>query len=184
MRAWKQWRRVTLETERLQLRPFEERDLDGFAAMCADPEVMRYLGGVRDRAATWIWMVATLSRWTTGRSYDMWAVEERATGRFVGRVGLQRPEGRPGLELAWLLGREHQGRGFATEAGRAALDHAFDVLHADRVISLIDPANTASIRLAKRLGERFARNDAFDGREVAIYEIASAQRASQTRSIA
>ena len=88
------------------------------------------------------------------RGFGLWAVEERASGSLVGRVGLHFPEGWPERELAWALARPYWGRGFALEAARAALGHAFDSLAWNRVISLIDPDNHRSIRLAERLGER------------------------------
>jgi RimJ/RimL family protein N-acetyltransferase len=75
----------------------------------------------------------------------------------VGRAGLWQPEGWPGLEVGWVLGRRWWGHGFATEAARAALDHAFCSLDARRVISLIHPENGRSIRVAERLGERYER---------------------------
>jgi hypothetical protein len=92
------------------------------------------------------------------RGYGMWALIEQATGRLIGRAGLYNPEGWPGLEAGWLLARDRWGRGFATEAGRAVLTYAFTHLSADHVISLIHPANTASIRVAERLGERLERS--------------------------
>ena len=74
----------------------------------------------------------------------MWAVEERSTGELVGRIGLFNPEGWPGFELGWVLGTAYWKRGYATEGARRVLD---------RVISLIYPANAASIRVAERIGE-------------------------------
>lgn len=84
----------------------------------------------------------------------MWAVEDRATGAFVGKIGFAEPEGWPGFELAWTLARRWWGFGYATEGARAALAYAFGTLKKDRVISLIRPENLASIRVAERLGER------------------------------
>lgn len=143
-----------LDTERLRLRAFRDEDLDAYAAMCADPEVMRYLGtGVTlSRADTWRSMAGFLGHWAL-RGYGMWALEEKATGTLVGRAGFLNPEGWPGFELGWTLGRPYWGRGFATEASKRALDYAFEVLAQPRVISLIRPANTPSMRVAERLGE-------------------------------
>jgi RimJ/RimL family protein N-acetyltransferase len=94
-----------------------------------------------------------LGHWQLG-GYGMWALIEQATGRLIGRAGLYNPEGWPRLEAGWLLARDRWGRGFATEAGHAILAYAFTQLSAEHVISLIHPANTASIRVAERLGER------------------------------
>jgi RimJ/RimL family protein N-acetyltransferase len=143
---------VTLRTERLVLRMFRESDIDAYAQMCADPEVMRYISGVpmtRDEA--WRNMALVLGHWQL-RGYGLWAVEERASGFLVGRVGCWRPEGWPGLEVGWSLLRQFWGLGYATEAAQAALNHAFGELGQTHVVSLIQPDNARSIRVARRLG--------------------------------
>ena len=106
------------------------------------------------------------------RGFGMWAVEERGTGAFIGRVGLHFPEGWPDREIGWALARPYWGKGFAFEAARAALAHAFDTLGWERAISLIDPANRRSIRLAERLGERFERELQVRAHRMALYSIA------------
>jgi RimJ/RimL family protein N-acetyltransferase len=144
-----------LETERLMLRPFREDDLDDFAKMCADPEVMRYIsldGNPFNRIQTWIAIAGMLGHWQL-RGYGMWAVEERKAGHLMGRIGFMNPEGWPGFELQWMLGRPFWGQGFATEGAKAALEYAFLELRQNHVISMIHPKNTRSIRLAERLGE-------------------------------
>lgn len=168
---------VTLETDRLLLRPFEERDLDDYARLCAAPEVMRYIGDGRTlgRAEAWRQMAFFLGHWQL-RGYGLWAAELKQSGALVGRIGLHNPEGWPGLEVGWLLDRVAWGQGLATEGGRAALDFAFTTLGADRVISVIQPGNTKSIRVAERLGERFERRDAVHGIEVAIYAVGRPER--------
>lgn len=147
-----------VETERLLLRQFREDDLDAYARITSDPEVMRWVGGqVFTRADAWRNMVYLLGHWQM-RGYGLWAVEEKATGRLVGRAGLYFPEGWPGLEVGWLLARDAWGHGYATEAGRAALEVGFGALAADRIVSVIHIENAASIRVALRLGERFERH--------------------------
>ena len=112
----------TLDTERLVLRQFEERDLDAYAAMSADAEVMRYIGqgGPIGRDAAWGQLAFFLGHWAL-RGYGMWALELRASGRLIGRAGFINPEGWPGLELGWLLARDAWGCGYAAEACAAAL---------------------------------------------------------------
>jgi RimJ/RimL family protein N-acetyltransferase len=163
---------LTLETERLLLRPFRDDDIDAYAAMCADPEVMRYIGRrtVLSREDAWRQMAMFVGHWQL-RGFGMWAVEERATGSFVGRVGLHFPEGWPERELAWTLARPYWGRGFALEAARAALAHAFGPLGWHRVISLIDPDNSRSIRLAERLGERLDGEIVLRGYRLLLYAL-------------
>ena len=161
-----------LETERLRLRAFRNEDLDAYAPMCADPEVMRFLGtGITlSRSDTWRSMAGFLGHWAL-RGYGMWALEEKATGTLVGRAGFLYPEGWPGFELGWTLGRPYWGRGFATEAARRALDFAFRELAQPRVISLIRPANTPSIRVAERLGEKRVEEIELLGGSCYVYEV-------------
>lgn len=141
-----------LETERLRLRAFRRNDFDDYAALKADPEVQRYLSESWDRARSWRHLAFLVGHWQLGGA-GIWAVEHRETGAFLGTVGFCAPEGWPGFELAWTLGRRWWGMGYATEGARAALAHAFTVWNQERVISLIDPENRASIRVAERIGE-------------------------------
>jgi RimJ/RimL family protein N-acetyltransferase len=159
-----------LETERLRLRALRADDLDAYARMYADPEVMRFLeqGAPLDRAAAFRSMALHLGHWQL-RGYGQWALEDRGTGQFIGRAGLWQPEGWPGLEIGWILGRDAWGHGYATEAGQAAIDYAFDVLHAGEIISLIRPENTGSIRVAERLGETYQRDVELLGDVACVY---------------
>jgi RimJ/RimL family protein N-acetyltransferase len=161
-----------VDTPRLQLRPWRDDDLDAYAAMCADPVVMRYMGdsSTLDRDDAWRQMAMFVGHWQL-RGFGTWAVEERDSGRFVGRVGLHRPEGWPDLEVGWMLARDTWGRGYATEAARASLDHAWDVLGAAHVVSLIAPENVASVRVAERIGERPEGTFDLQGLEVLVYGI-------------
>jgi RimJ/RimL family protein N-acetyltransferase len=163
---------VTLETERLLLRPFRQTDLEAYAAMCADPEVMRYLGdrAVLNREDAWRQLAMLVGHWSL-RGFGNWAVEERASGQLLGRAGLHYPEGWPEPEVNWALGRPDWGRGFAFEAVKVVLAHAFNTLNWERAMSLIDPQNHRSIRLAQRLGERFEREVKVRGYRVALYSI-------------
>jgi RimJ/RimL family protein N-acetyltransferase len=115
-------------------------------------------------------MAVHLGHWSL-RGYGQWALQERATGQLVGRAGLWQPEGWPGLEVGWLLGRRYWGRGYATEAGAAALAYAFDELGAEHVISLIRPENRGSIRVAERLGETHERTIELQNASALVYGI-------------
>jgi RimJ/RimL family protein N-acetyltransferase len=162
----------TLETERLLMRGWREEDLEPYSALMADADVQRYLEGrPYDRFESWRSMALHVGHWVL-RGHGFWVVELRDTGEFVGRVGLWRPEGWPGLEVGWTLAREHWGRGYATEAGGAALRHAFGSMGAERVLSVIHPENEASKRVAERLGLRFDRRMELMGQQVCIYATA------------
>lgn len=144
-----------LRTARLTLRGFRESDLDGFAAMQADPEVMRHLGAgdsagrPRTRAESWAAMAQFMGQWAL-RGRGIWAVERE--GRFVGRLGILEPEGWPAPELAYALAREAWGQGLAFEGCQAALGWARAALPGAALASFIRPDNAPSRRLAARLG--------------------------------
>ncbi|WP_188053418.1 GNAT family N-acetyltransferase [Sphingosinithalassobacter sp. CS137] len=141
----------TLVTPRLILRPLTGADFDDWVAFHGDAETMRFLGGPQPRSVAWRSLCAMAGAWTI-RGFGMFAVEERASGRWVGRVGPWQPEGWPGTEVGWGVAPAFSGRGYAFEAAVAAIDFAFDVLGWDDVIHTIHPDNARSIRLAERLG--------------------------------
>jgi RimJ/RimL family protein N-acetyltransferase len=169
---------VTLETPRLLLRKLRESDWEPYAAMCADPEVMRYLGtgAILSCDDAWRSISGMLGHWQL-RGYGMWALESKETGEFLGRTGFLDPPGWPGFELGWVLAKPHWGHGYAIEAARVALGHAFDVLRKDRVISLIRPANARSIRVAQALGETLSGEVDLLGSKSLVYEIRAEIRA-------
>lgn len=142
-----------IETDRLVLRLHRDEDTDGFAEMMGDPEVVSFLGTTPlIRQEAWRRMATAAGQWVL-RGYGPMAVEEKATGRFIGQVGPLKPEGWPGLEVGWVLARRAWGKGYAAEAARAAAGWAFQTQAVDRVISLIAPGNTRSQAVARRIGE-------------------------------
>jgi RimJ/RimL family protein N-acetyltransferase len=159
-----------LTTDRLRLRQFGAADVEPYARICSDPETMRHIGDGRvlDLVDAWRAVALMLGHWQL-RGYGIWAVEERATGELVGRIGLHRPEGWPALEVGWLLARPRWGRGYATEGAAAAVGYAWRELGAGHLVSLIDPANERSIRVAERLGESPEGEVHLDGRRALVY---------------
>ncbi len=159
-------------TKRLILREFEEDDLDAYTNMCGNPEVMGYIGSGQTltRSESWRSMATMLGHWHL-RGYGLWAVEERTSGTLVGRVGCWRPEGWLGFEIGWMIRRAFWGKGFATEAGSAAMEYAFDELQQPRVISIIQPDNVASRRVAEKLGEKLEGTAEVLGKECVVYGI-------------
>jgi RimJ/RimL family protein N-acetyltransferase len=145
-----------LETDRLILRAPAAEDFEAWAAFAADEETMRYLGGAQVRAVAWRGMCATAGAWTV-RGFSMFSAIEKATGRWVGRLGPWQPEGWPGTEVGWGLVRDVWGKGYATEGATAAMDYAFDVLGWSEAVHTIEPENFASQAVARRLGSTVLR---------------------------
>lgn len=162
-----------LETPRLILRHFKAADLDSFAEMVADPDVIRYAttaGKPLSRDQAWNWMSLDEGHWNL-RGYGMWAVEEKGTHQLIGRIGLQFPEGFPDIEVGWMLGKPYWGKGYATEGAIASIQFGFRELDREDFISMIHPANEASIRLAGRIGEICEGEIDFFGHKVLLYRI-------------
>ena len=138
--------------------------------MMADPEVTRFLGDGRplDRADAWRQLALLIGHWEL-RGFGLWAVEERASGGFIGRIGCHEPDGWPGFELGYVLAREAWGRGLAREGAAAALDFARRELGRDTIISLIRPANRASIAVAEHFGARRTGSVEFYGATTDVY---------------
>ena len=148
----------TLETENLVLRPFKDEDVDDYFGVLDSPEVRRWLHLPEslDRSDAWQQMAWFLGQWEL-RGTGNWALEEKKSGQFVGRAGLNRPERHdwPGVEVGWTLHPDYWGRGYATEAGAAAVRYGFDELEVDKLFSCILPENYKSQTVAKRLGFEF-----------------------------
>lgn len=144
-----------LETERLLLREPREADFAWERDFYATAD-SRFVGGPKSPADTWRSLAMLLGHWAW-RGYGFWALEDRETGTYQGRVGLWCPHGWPEPELAWTLMPHARGKGYATEAALSARAHAYDVLGWETAISQIDPANEASKAVARRLGARFER---------------------------
>lgn len=140
-------------------------DLDALAALYIDPEVRRWFpDGTRTREQTAKELAWVREVYYARYGYGLWATELRASGAFIGRCGLLpwEMEGRTEVEVAYLLGREHWGRGLATEAAQAVLDHALATLQVDRLIALVAPGNMASARVAVKIGMSLVQDDYVD----------------------
>jgi len=148
-----------LNTDRLLLRPFNRDDLEPFAAMVADPEVIQkatYDGTVMTRAQAWNWLCLMLGHWHM-RGHGIWAVEEKSSGELIGRVGLQFLDWFEDVELVWMLARSVWGKGYASEGAAAAIAFGFEELALDRIAAVIHQDNQPSIRLAERLGMKMEK---------------------------
>jgi RimJ/RimL family protein N-acetyltransferase len=152
---------MLLTTERLLIRKVHIGD---HAAMCrvfCDPEVMRFGDGVQTEAWVHGWLRTCLERYHRDWGFGPYAVIEQARRTVIGYCGLfYFPDinGQPEIEIGYRLDRAAWGRGYATEAARAVRDYAFQTLNIARLIALIDPANTASVRVAEKIGMRYEQD--------------------------
>jgi RimJ/RimL family protein N-acetyltransferase len=129
-----------------------------------------HIGGPTDRHGMWHNLAGNIGCWAL-EGVGPWSVVENASGELVGRAGLWAEPGWPGVEVVWFVGRKWWGRGYATEAGAASIGYAFGHLDVDEVVSVIRAANTASIRVAERLGMRLARTEHLHGAEKNVYAV-------------
>jgi len=159
-----------LQTPRLILRTWRDSDADAFAAMNADPLVMRHFPSIQTREQSDA-SLGRVRKHFEDRGYGLWAAELRDTsgqdvGAFIGFVGLQVPRFEahftPCVEIGWRLLPKFWGKGYATEAARASLDFGFSTLGLAEIVAMTVPANLPSIAVMKRLGMTYNPADDFD----------------------
>lgn len=142
-----------LTTKRLKLIPFAPDHLEGLFALNSDPEVMRYLGTPQTRDQVEASIKRQQEKWAK-HGFGWWSVFKRGSGELIGAACLQHLahiETNP-LEIGWRLMPKAQGQGYATEAGQAAMDYAFEIIGETYLTAVTDPENTASARVMERLG--------------------------------
>lgn len=160
---------MRLETERLILRPFAQDDLDVYARIAADTEVMRYFPKPLSRAEAEEKLHAIIERHREN-GFHFLAAQEKASGAIAGSIGLGRvPEAtraaipsHPEVEIGWLLDRPMWGKGLAPEGARACLAYAWDVLDLDEVVAFTTRANAPSRRVMEKIGMTRAVSDDFE----------------------
>ncbi len=143
--------KLTLETDRLLLRPPVAADFDAFCEMMADEESARFVGEQMNRAQAWRSWCSLIGAWHMS-GFGMFSVYLKDSGDWIGRVGPWDPEDWPAPEVGWGLHPKYTGQGYAYEASVATMDYVFDDLGWEDVIHIIDPDNLPSIALAKKLG--------------------------------
>ncbi|MCQ2001038.1 GNAT family N-acetyltransferase [Arthrobacter zhaoxinii] len=144
---------MMFETDRLEARHFADEDLEDFAALCADPAVMRFVGDgtTLDRSEVAGWIQVCKEKYVK-RGYGTSAVFERDSGEFVGYCGVIRAPGQDFDELIYVFHQRFWGKGYATEIGRAMLAYVFEVSRLEFVAATIDAGNEESKRVARKIG--------------------------------
>ncbi|MCB2410002.1 GNAT family N-acetyltransferase [Hymenobacter lucidus] len=164
----------TISTERLRLRGHYSTDLAPFTAMFQQPAVYTYLGGQPvPEEDVWTKILRNNGLWPL-LGFGYWAVEEKATGHYIGAVGFadyQRAiepsiKGEP--EIGWVLSPQVHGRGYATEAVQAALAWGNRHFTSSRTVCIIDPANTASLRVAAKCGYEPVQLTSYKGQDILL----------------
>lgn len=154
-----------LRTERLLLRRWRDADLEPFAALNGDPETMRFFPAPLTREESDAF-ARHIRDTIESQGWGLWAVEAPGDAEFVGFVGLARPSFEahftPAVEVGWRLAREHWGKGYASEAARAAVAYGFDELGLGEIVSFTSRLNVPSIRVMERIGMTRDPADDFD----------------------
>ena len=151
---------VILETNRLLLRHQTLDDLDALWALYCNPEITKF---IPDAPRSYEEAREELEWHMYGHprhpELGLWATIHKATGKFIGRCGLLpwEIEGKQEVEIAYTLAQEYWGQGLATEAARGILQYGFETLKLRRMICLIDPENSASQRVAEKIGMRLEK---------------------------
>ena len=163
---------IVLETDRLILRGQEETDLDAIDAMQSDAEVMKYVGDGK-----------TLSREITEKSirfwkkygeekgYTSWAIEEKESGKLIGKCGLCEVQETTEIEIFYMLVKTAWGKGYATEISRAVLKYGQEKFGLKRVIALVYPSNKASQKVILKMGMKYENEKEFRGIKFLVYSI-------------
>ncbi len=169
---------IVLQTPRLDLRQLRWDDLEDFVALYGDPDVMRHISGTPyQRQET----QAHLQRYLEMEQkygFGLWAAIYRDNGQFIGRCGLipQEIEGVVEVEIAYMLAKAYWQRGLATEAALAIRNYGFQRLGYNRLISLIDPQNQASMRVAAKIGGRYEQEIYKWNRRIFLFSMQASDR--------
>ncbi|AHG18993.1 GCN5 family acetyltransferase [Chania multitudinisentens RB-25] len=161
---------ITVETERLLLRAWQDSDLPAFAAMNADPEVMKYFPACLSREESDA-LANRIRQFMQQHGWGLWAVEAKGGAPFLGFVGLAIPSDdlpcSPCVEIGWRLAAEYWGQGYASEAAYGALNLAFNTLGLTEVVAFTAETNRPSRRVMERIGMTFS-GETFDHPRLAV----------------
>ena len=170
-----------IETARLYLRQFTPEDLDDLYRIYSDPEIMKYLTGVRTREATETAIHTMLKRWEEN-NFGMWALVHKRDRKMIGRCGLGFLDNTPEVELGYALDKVYWNQGLATEASFASLNYGFQILKLERIVAIARPENIASQRVIQKVGMKYEKNAHYYETDVVYYSISRESYHSQVFS--
>lgn len=160
---------LRLESARLVMRQWRDDDLSAFAAMCADPQVMRYFPETLSRLES-ASMIGRMRGHFAELGFGLWALERKDTGDFIGFTGLAvvgfDAHFTPAVEIGWRLAREHWGLGFASEAAWTALRCGFERLGLDEILSFTAASNEPSQKVMQAIGMQHDKAGDFEHPEL------------------
>lgn len=165
-------KQTTIQTERLRLEPFAQSHAATLNAINNEPQVMEYLshGDIEPIEDTRAAIARVQERWAR-LGFSWWAIIELSTRNVIGAACLQHVANDPNaeLEIGWRLTKSANGKGYATEAGKAAATYAFDVVGAGHIVSVADQRNVASHRVMERVGMQFRNIETHYDKQCATY---------------
>ncbi len=155
----------------MTLRRMDMSDVDSLMGIFSDPEAMRYYPSTKSRSEAEAWVRNQLDRYRD-HGIGLWAAILKDSGELIGQCGLtmQEVEGREEVEIGYLFLRKHWNRGLATEAAKACRSHGFALGH-DRLVSLIDPRNLASRRVAEKVGMTLEKEVEKWNKSICVYSV-------------
>jgi RimJ/RimL family protein N-acetyltransferase len=172
----------TVETGRLSLRQWRSSDIAANTAMLSDPATARFIAAdgkpIASELSGWRNAAVMAGHWAL-HGFGMFVVEEKSSGKYIGRVGPWSPPGWPGFEVGWGIAKEFRGKGYAVEAARASIDWVFATFEIDEIIHCIDLVNKPSQSVAQRLGARRDREIDLFGQPAEVWVTSRQPRASQ-----
>lgn len=174
---------MVLETKRLILREMTPNDVDDLLKILSDPEAMQFYPQPFDRQMTQAWIERNIQRYAR-HGFGLWALISKENGELIGDCGLvvQEVDGVEEVEIGYHIRRNLWGKGLATEAAQACRDYGFNQLGFDKLISLVNPVNAASRRVAEKNGMRLLKEMEWRNKPTCIYAVERSSSAAQQPS--
>lgn len=164
---------MRIQSERLVFRPYTDEDFGFLVTLLSDPEMMRFIGNgsTRDAQGSEDFLAWIYHTYEAGENLGLQVLTRKEDGRRIGHAGLvpQKIDGENELEIGYWIARKYWGNGYATEAAAALLEHGRNTLGIQRLISLIQPGNTASAQVAQKIGMLVEKRILLGGKDVNVF---------------